>query len=108
MLEYYYILVSNHRRPPFQQKSNLNNLDEVLENITKMQNPSRELQDDSRIAATINTAPTQKSSDILYLTIGIIAGILLILIIILIVMCLLRILQRKKFIGKFNHISLSM
>lgn len=38
----------------------------------------------------------------LYLTIGIIAGILLILVIILIVMCILRIVQRKKFMGKLS------
>jgi hypothetical protein len=41
----------------------------------------------------------------LYLTIGIIAGILLILIIILIVMCILRIFQRKKFIAHVKSVN---
>lgn len=77
--------------------NSLTNLDEILENITKTQHPSHI----RHILITPSSPSTQKSSDILYLTIGIIAGILLILIIILIAMCILRILQRKKLIGMF-------
>lgn len=79
----------------------MRNLDEILENLTKAQNPTRVLHD---LATPEPPAATnaQKNSDMLYLTIGIIAGILLILIIILIVMCLLRIFQRKKFIGTIS------
>jgi hypothetical protein len=89
------ILVSTQRR------SNINpkNFDEVLENLTKIQNPTRILHD--LATPELSSTSGHKNSDILYLTIGIIAGILLILIIILIVMCILRILQRKKFIGKY-------
>jgi hypothetical protein len=91
-----FFLVSTQRRPRVNQINSLPNLDEILENITKTQNPSR-------IKHTLATPPSsspslQKSSDILYLIIGIIAGILLILLLILISMCVLRFLQRKKFI----------
>ena len=64
------------------------NLDEILENITRQQ-----------FVTVAPISSTQKSSDILYLTIGIIAGILLILMIILVAMCILRLLQRKKFLS---------
>ncbi len=86
-------LVSTQRRSHINQK----NLDEILENITKIENPTRILHD--LASPELPSTSGQKNSDILYLTIGIISGILLILIIILIVMCILRILQRKKFIG---------
>jgi len=94
-----FVLVTTQRRSHSNQKDSVKNLDEILENLTKTQNPTRILHD----LATPELASTsgQKNSDILYLTIGIISGILLILIIILIVMCILRILQRKKFIGIF-------
>jgi hypothetical protein len=94
-----FFLVSTQRRSNMNQK----NLDEILENITKVQNPTRILHD--LATPDLPSVSGQKNSDILYLTIGIIAGILLILIIILIVMCILRILQRKKFIGIFFHIN---
>ncbi len=90
-----FFLVSTQRRSHINQK----NLDEILENITKIQNPTRILHD--LATPELPSTSGQKNSDILYLTIGIISGILLILIIILIVMCILRILQRKKFIGIF-------
>lgn len=88
-----------------QHGSNTNpkNLDEILANITKIQNPTRILHD--LASPELPSTPAHKNSDILYLTIGIIAGILLILIIILIVMCALRILQRKKFIGNLIFFS---
>jgi hypothetical protein len=70
-------------------------LDEILENITKIQNPSHIKQ----TSVPPSSPPTQKSADILYLIIGIIAGILLILLIILIAMFILRLLQRKKFLS---------
>jgi hypothetical protein len=88
-------LVITQRRLQLNQK----NLDEILENITKIENPTRILHD--LATPELPSTSGQKNSDVLYLTIGIIAGILLILVIILIVMCILRILQRKKFIGKF-------
>ena len=77
----------------------LKNLDEILENISKIQNPTHTIHDSETPESLLTSG--HKNSDILYLTIGIIAGILLILIIILIVMCILRILQRKKFICTF-------
>lgn len=94
---------SNHGLTPMSNsiqiavpRPTLPNLDEILENITKLQHPSQIRQQ----FVTSSPAPsTQKSSDILYLTIGIIAGIFLILMIILIAMCLLRLLQRKKFLA---------
>jgi hypothetical protein len=88
------VLVSTQRRSHINQK----NLDEILENIIKIQNPTRILHD-LATPELPSTPSGQKNSDMLYLTIGIIAGILLILIIILIVMCILRLFQRKKFIG---------
>jgi len=90
-------LASNSRRLNFNQK----NLDEILENLTKSKtdNPTQIMHD---LASPNASTSENKHSDLLYLTIGIISGILLILIIILIVMCVLRILQRKKFIGKFS------
>ena len=93
-----YFLAITERRSQPNSKDSIKNLDEILENITKIQNPTRVLHD---LATPEPSTPTSghKNSDMLYLTIGIIAGILLILIIILIVMCLLRIFQRKKFIG---------
>ena len=95
-----FVLVSTQRRSHIQQKPSFKNLDDILENITKIQNPTRVLHD----LATPELSSTlgHKSSDILYLTIGIIAGILLILSIILIVMCILRIIQRRKYIGMFS------
>ena len=79
------------------------NLDDILENITKTQNPTRVVHD--LVTHSLSSA-AQKSSDLLYLTIGIIAGILFILILILIVMCSLRLFQRKKLLSKFSlHIS---
>ena len=92
-------LVSTPRRSNSNSKNSLTSLDEILDNITKIQNPTRILHD---LAVSELSAPAaiHKSSDMLYLTIGIIAGILLILIIILIVMFIMRIVQRKKFIGK--------
>ena len=48
---------------------------------------------------TTSSHSSQTMSDILYLTIGIIAGVILILILILIAMCSLRLLQQKKIIG---------
>ena len=80
----------------------LPNFDEILENITKLQHPPHVRQQ----FVTSSPAPlTQKSSDILYLTIGIIAGIFLILMIILIAMCLLRLLQRKKFLAHVKSVN---
>ncbi|CAF3138607.1 unnamed protein product [Rotaria socialis] len=70
------------------------NLDEILENITKIQYPPPVKHN----LITQSSMP-QKSSDILYLIIGIIAGVLLILIMILIAMCVLRLLQQKKLIA---------
>lgn len=73
-------------------------LDEIIENITRLQNPTRIIHN----LATPPVGPlTPKGSDLLYLTIGIIAGVLLILILILIVMCVLRFVQRKKLISMF-------
>ena len=86
------ISVPTHARPRINQMGYLPSLDEILDNITKLQNPSR-------MKSNLAPTPTQKSSDILYLIIGIIAGILLILMIILIAMCILRLLQRKKFLS---------
>ncbi|CAF0826168.1 unnamed protein product [Adineta steineri] len=83
------------------QMNSATNLDEVLENITKIQRPSYIKQN----LMHPSLPPTQKNSDILYLTIGIIAGILLILIIILIVMCILRLIQRKKLIAHVKSIN---
>jgi hypothetical protein len=88
-------LASTQHRPRVNQIGSLPSLDEILDNITKLQNPSRIKLN----LATPSSSPTQKSSDILYLIIGIIAGILLILMIILIAMCILRLLQRKKFLS---------
>jgi hypothetical protein len=87
------ISVPTHPRPRINQIGFLPSLDEILDNITKLQNPSRIKSNSAP------PSPTQKSSDILYLVIGIIAGILLILMIILIAMCILRLLQRKKFLS---------
>ncbi len=92
-----FVLVTTQRRSHSNQKDSVKNLDEILENITKIQNPTRILHD--LATPEIPSTSGHKNSDMLYLTIGIIAGILLILIIILIVMCILRIFQRKKFIG---------
>ena len=78
----------------------MKNLDEILENITKTQNPTRILHDLATPEAPTAATSGHKNSDMLYLTIGIISGVLLILVVILIVMCLLRIFQRKKFLGK--------
>lgn len=81
--------------------NSLTNLDEILENITKMRPPG---QIKHNVVAS-SLPSTQKSSDILYLTIGIISGILLILILILIAMCVLRLLQRKRLISKSHRSS---
>ncbi|CAF3480642.1 unnamed protein product [Rotaria sp. Silwood1] len=94
---------STQRRSHIYQKSSLKDLDEILENISKIQNPTRILHD--LATPELPSTSGHKSSDILYLTIGIIAGILLILIIILIVMCILRILQRKKFIAHVKSVN---
>ena len=65
------------------------------------------MQNPTRIIHSLATPPvgplTHKGSDLLYLTIGIIAGVLLILILILIVMCVLRFIQRKKLISMFHR-----
>lgn len=79
--------------------NSLKNLDEILANISKLQNPTSILHD---LATPELPTTGNKNSDILYLTIGIISGILLILCIILVVMCILRILQQRKFKGKFT------
>ena len=92
LIEYLLLVSTPHR-------SRINaspNLDEILENITKIQHSSP-----MKHNLVTSSTSTQKSSDILYLIIGIIAGILLILIIILVAMCILRLLQQKKFIGTF-------
>jgi len=89
-------LPSTQHRTRVNQINPLPNLDEILENITKLQNPSSIKQ--QNLITPLSSTSTQKTSDFLYLTIGIIAGILLILMIILIAMCLLRLLQRKKFL----------
>ncbi|UJR15975.1 hypothetical protein I4U23_002894 [Adineta vaga] len=88
--------VSTEHHPRVNQMNTFTNLDEVLENITKIQQPPPIRH--NIIASSV--PPVQKSSDMLYLTIGIISGILLILIIILIAMCILRLLQRKKLIAR--------
>lgn len=80
----------------------LPNLDEILENITKIQHPSHTR---PQFVTSSPASSTQKSSDILYLTIGIVAGIFLILMIILIAMCLLRLLQRKKFLAHVKSVN---
>lgn len=94
--------MSPQRRSQIQEKASAHHLDEILENITRIQNPTRIIHDLATPEAPVPVTATQKSSDMLYLTIGVIAGILLILVIILIVMCILRILQRKKFMGKLS------
>ena len=90
------ILASTQHQPRVNPVNPLPNLDEILENITKLQHP---------IASPPPLSSTQKSSDILYLTVGIIAGILLILMIILIAMCLLRLLQRKRFLSHMKSVN---
>lgn len=87
-----------------QRSSHINSpptLDEILENITKIQSPSRVKSD----FLSTPSSTIQKNSDILYLIIGIIAGILLILMIILIAMCILRLLQRKKFLAHVKSVN---
>ncbi|CAF3607553.1 unnamed protein product [Rotaria sordida] len=76
------------------------NLDEILENITKIQHSSP-----MKHNLVTSSTSTQKGSDILYLIIGIIAGILLILIIILVTMCILRLFQQKKFIAHVKSVN---
>lgn len=75
------------------------NLDEVLNNISKISNPTQIIHD--LAASAVVSAPT-KNSDLLYLIIGIISGILFILILILIIMCVLRLLQRKKLLSMYE------
>ncbi|CAF3392055.1 unnamed protein product [Rotaria socialis] len=94
---------STQRRSHIQQKTSFRNLDDILENISKIQNPTRILHD--LATPQLPSTSGHKSSDILYLTIGIIAGILLILSIILIVMCILRILQRRKYIAHVKSVN---
>ena len=72
------------------------NLDEIIENITRLQKPPR-------VIENLVPPPMPKGSDLLYLTIGVVAGILLILVLILIVMCVLRFIQRKKLISRFSR-----
>jgi len=91
-------LVSTQHRSRVNQMNSLPNLDEILENISRIQTPSHINQN----SIPSSFPSTQKSSDILYLTIGIIAGILLILILILIAMCILRLFQRNKLICTFK------
>ncbi|CAF1508156.1 unnamed protein product [Adineta ricciae] len=89
------ISVPAEHRSRNNQMNSFTNFDEILDNITKIQHPSS-----IRHHIIASSAPsTQKSSDMLYLTIGIISGVLLILIIILIAMCVLRLIQRKKLIA---------
>ncbi|CAF1666400.1 unnamed protein product, partial [Adineta ricciae] len=92
------------RRSHANAKDSMKNLDEILENITKTQNPTRVLYDLATPEAPTATSG-HKNSDMLYLTIGIISGILLILVVILIVMCLLRIFQRKKFLAHMKSVN---
>ena len=96
------ISLSTQQRSRVNRINALPNLDEILENITKIQNPSRVKHN----TASSSLSSTRKSSDILYLTIGIIAGILSILILILISMCIIRLFQRKKLLCMFNKIPL--
>lgn len=97
-MNYFLFLVASQRRSQVYHKDSLKNIDEILENISRIQNPTNIVHD---LATPELPTTGPKSSDMLYLTIGIISGILLILIIILFVMCILRLLQRKKFIGRF-------
>jgi hypothetical protein len=97
----YSFVVSTRHHPRLNQKNPLPTLDEILENITKIQNPSSS----KKNFITSPLSSTHKSSDILYLTIGIIAGILLILMIILISMCILRLLQRKKLLTHIKSVN---
>ncbi|CAF5219778.1 unnamed protein product, partial [Rotaria magnacalcarata] len=99
----FFCLVSTQRRADIQQKTSFKNLDDILENISKVQNPTRIIHD--LATPELPSTSGHKSSDILYLTIGIIAGILLILSIILIVMCILRILQRRKYIAHVKSVN---
>ncbi|CAF4960590.1 unnamed protein product, partial [Rotaria magnacalcarata] len=71
--------VSTEQRSRTNQLQTPLNLDEILENITKIQYPSP-----MKHNLITSSSMPQKSSDILYLIIGIIAGVLLILIMILI------------------------
>ena len=100
-LNYFNILslVATQRQTRVNVPAPLSNFDEVLDNITKLQNPTQILYD---IASSALATP-QKNSDLLYLIIGIISGILFILILILIVMCILRLFQRKKLLGMFER-----
>lgn len=93
-----YFLVTTEHRSRTNQINSTPNVDEVLENITRIQYASH--MKHNLITPSINS--TQKSSDMLYLIIGIIAGVLLILLLILIAMCVLRLLQQKKLIGMFK------
>ncbi|CAF1157581.1 unnamed protein product [Adineta steineri] len=95
---------TTERRSNNNPKDSMKNLDEILENITKIRNPTHILHD-LATPSQVSLTSGQKNSDMLYLTIGIIAGILLILIIILIVMCILRIFQRKKFIAHVKSVN---
>lgn len=88
--------MSPQHRSRANQPSSFSNLDEILENITKIQQPSQMKQNQ-----IMPSTSSQKSTDMAYLIIGIIAGILLILLLILIAVCMLRLLQQKKIIGKF-------
>ncbi|CAF0794767.1 unnamed protein product [Didymodactylos carnosus] len=77
-------------------------LEEILENITKLQsvngnnnnNPSATV-----LSTSSSLALAQKNSDLLYLITGAIAGVLLLLLIILVIMCGIRYRQHKKFVA---------
>ncbi|CAF4515098.1 unnamed protein product, partial [Rotaria sp. Silwood1] len=89
---------SSHHRSRMNQMDSSPTIDEILENITKIQYPSH-MKHNVITSSSSSSSSTQKGSDILYLIIGIIAGVLLILITILIAMCILRLLQQKKFLA---------
>ncbi|CAF2401516.1 unnamed protein product [Rotaria sp. Silwood2] len=95
---------STHHRSRMNQINSSPNLDEILENITKIQYPSH-MKHNVITPSSSSSSSTQKGSDILFLMIGIIAGVLLILIIILIAMCILRLLQQKKFIAHVKSVN---
>lgn len=94
-------LVSIQHRSRASQLNSAANFDEILENISKIQQASQ--MKPNFVSPLPSSSPMQRSSDLLYLIIGIIAGVLLILILILFAMCVLRLLQQKKFISTLKE-----
>ncbi|CAF1013099.1 unnamed protein product, partial [Didymodactylos carnosus] len=94
----------NHRSDTnnYNDDSSSVDLEEILENITKLQNINGN--DNNSPSATVPSTSSsltlaQKNSDFLYLITGAIAGVLLLLLITLIIMCGIRYRQHKKFVS---------